>query len=190
MLQIIKYLINFPKYIFYKKIFGEFCIHSHIESLLRIDNPQNIFIKNFVYINKYCWLAANPLTGTSAVLMIKEGVAIGDFAHIYATKEIVIEENVLIANFVYISDNIHCYKDISLPIKNQPIVQKKTVRIGADSWIGEHVSIIGASLGRHCVIGANSVVTKDIPDYCVAVGSPAKVIKRYNIETREWETKA
>ena len=49
--------------------------------------------------------------------------------------------------------------------------------------------IVGnVKIGKHCVIGANTVVTKDIPNYCVAVGSPAKVIKRYNFEIGEWES--
>ena len=45
----------------------------------------------------------------------------------------------------------------------------------------------GVKVGEHCVIGANSVVTKDIPDYCVAVGMPARIIKRYNFKTNTWE---
>ena len=61
------------------------------------------------------------------------------------------------------------------------------VTIGEDSWIGENVCICGASIGKHCVIGANSVVTKDIPDYCVAAGIPAKVIKKYNFEKNSWD---
>lgn len=45
----------------------------------------------------------------------------------------------------------------------------------------------GVTIGRHCVIAAGSIVTKDIPDYCVAVGAPAKVVKKYNVETKKWE---
>lgn len=58
--------------------------------------------------------------------------------------------------------------------------------IGEGSWIGENVCVIGASVGRHCVIGANAVVTKDIPDYSVAVGAPARVIKKYNFNRGAW----
>ena len=48
--------------------------------------------------------------------------------------------------------------------------------------------IVGnVNIGKHCVVGANSVVTNDIPDYCVAVGSPAKIIKRFNFDTKLWE---
>ena len=72
---------------------------------------------------------------------------------------------------------------------NQGIVQKgQEVSIGGGSYIGINAVIVGnVKIGNHCVIGANSVVTKDVPDYCVAVGSPAKILKRYNFETQLWE---
>ena len=63
----------------------------------------------------------------------------------------------------------------------------KPVIIGEGSWLGENVCVCGASVGKHCVIGANSVVTRDIPDYCIAVGSPARVVKRYNFDKNTWE---
>ena len=66
-------------------------------------------------------------------------------------------------------------------------MQNGKVRIGSGSWIGENACILGVIIGKQCVIGANSVVTKDIPDYSVAVGIPAKVIKKYNFETQQWE---
>lgn len=62
------------------------------------------------------------------------------------------------------------------------------VSIGDDTWIGTNVVIAGTiKIGKHCVIGANSVVTTDIPDYCVAVGSPCRVIKKYNKSSGLWE---
>lgn len=149
--------------------------------------PQNIYLEDYVGVAPYAWLAAEPHgEGGDSRLVIKRGSRIGDFAHIYATNEIVIEENVLTANFVYISDTNHEYSDINLPILKQPIRNSK-VRIGEGSWLGEHVSVCGASIGKHCIIGANSVVTKDIPDYCVAVGTPAKIIKRYCFDENKWK---
>lgn len=94
----------------------------------------------------------------------------------------------MIAERVYISDNLHGYENIDIPIIKQAIIQKRPIRIGEGSWLGENVCVIGASVGKHCVIGANSVVTHDIPDYCVAVGAPARVIKRYSFEKGEWES--
>ncbi len=62
------------------------------------------------------------------------------------------------------------------------------VSIGDRSWLGQNVCVLpGASIGEHCVIGANSVVTSPIPDFSVAVGAPARVIKRYNGKTGGWE---
>jgi acetyltransferase-like isoleucine patch superfamily enzyme len=87
---------------------------------------------------------------------------------------------------VYISDNQHGYENPDEYILNHYIVQRGSVEIGEGSWLGENVCVIGASIGRHCVIGANSVVTKDIPDYCVAVGSPASVIKTYDFDQKKW----
>lgn len=69
---------------------------------------------------------------------------------------------------------------------HQPLKVKAEVQIGDGSWIGENVSIIGEIVGKNCVIGANSVVTKDIPDFSVAVGIPAKIIKQYNQTTKQW----
>ena len=77
-----------------------------------------------------------------------------------------------------------------IPIKDQGISMEEnsSVVIGEDSWIGTKATIIGkVHVGKHCVIGANSVVTKSIPDYCIAVGSPARIIKRYNPEIKKWE---
>lgn len=60
--------------------------------------------------------------------------------------------------------------------------KSQTVSIGDGSYIGINTVIVGnVKIGKHCVIGANSVVTKDVPDYCVAVGSPVKIVKKYSI---------
>lgn len=159
---------------------------SRIIAPLQLDGKKNISIGKSVSIHYKSWLAAMPLTGEKAELVVEDGTVIGHFAHIYATKSIHIGKKVLIADKVYISDNLHGYENPELPIIDQPIVQKKPVIIGDGSWIGENVCIIGASVGKHCVIGASAVVTKDIPDYCVAVGTPAKIIKRYDTKTKKW----
>jgi acetyltransferase-like isoleucine patch superfamily enzyme len=119
-------------------------------------------------------------------LVIEDGTRIGHFAHIASVNDVHIGKKVLIADRVYISDNLHSYHDIEVPIMDQPISFKGNVHIGDNSWIGENVSIIGARIGRHCVVGANSVVTRDIPDFCVAVGAPAKVIKKYDFKKKKW----
>lgn len=178
-------LILTPYYKFYFAAFGS---QSKILKPTGIDGPKRIFIGNKVLISCYGWLAANPLTGNkNCKLIIGDGTYIGRFAHIYATSKIEIGKKVLIADKVYISDNLHGYKNINMPVIDQPIVQTNEVVIGDGAWLGENVCIVGASVGKNCVIGANAVVTKNIPDYCIAVGIPAQIIKRYNFETNVWQ---
>lgn len=187
--KLIRNIIRRTASIKYKKLFGSVGGGSSITRPLRISHGENIHIGSNVEVHDLCWLAANPLTGEDKCqLVIEDGCVIGDFCHIYATKSIVIHKNVLFANGVYVSDNSHGFKDISIPIMRQPIVQKNPVEIGEGSWLGENVCVIGASIGKNCVIGANSVVTHDIPDYSVAVGAPAKIIKCYDAVSKSWKT--
>lgn len=170
----------------YRRVLKEFGSNSVIWKPLRISG--NISVGSNVTIQYKSWLQANPLTGENAYLEIGEGCVIGHFNEIYATKSIVLEPNVLTADRVYISDNLHGYENPDLPVLKQPVIQNGNgVVIGEGSWLGVGVCVLGASIGKHCVVGSNAVVTHDIPDYSVAVGIPAKVIKRYNQERGKWE---
>jgi acetyltransferase-like isoleucine patch superfamily enzyme len=128
------------------------------------------------------------------VLIIGQNVQINDFVHIAAKQSVVIGNNVLIASKVFISDISHgSYNGDIFDSEPETDPQKrklvsKPVSIDENVWIGESVSILpGVRIGKASIIGANSVVTKDIPDYCIAAGNPAKVIKRYNFNTGRWE---
>ncbi len=178
---------HFLWYIFNKHSFRSIEISSLFQSNIRFDGRENISIGKDVVVQRGSWLGAVPLTGKSCLLEIKNGTIIGNYNHIYATSRIVIEESVLLADKVYISDCAHNYEDINLPIIKQGVKQLSEITIGTGSWLGENVCIIGASVGKHCVIGANSVVTHDIPDYSIAVGSPAQIKKTYNFKTQKWE---
>ena len=185
--RIIKGLFSRVFKFFYRSKFKDFGKKSNIFFPLKLNGIENISIGDNVQIAYKTWLAAVPLNGDiNCSLQIMDGCQIGNFNHIYATKSIIIGKNVLTADRVYITDNLHSYEDIELPILKQPIKQIGKVEIGEGSWLGENVCILGARIGKHCVIGANSVVTKDIPDYSVAVGIPARIIKRYCFDKKEW----
>jgi len=154
---------------------------------LRILGAKFISIDDNVTVQYNGFVAAIKANEIDPDLLIKNGSLIGNYCHIVCTNKVTIHENVLIADKVYISDNLHDYTDILNPIQNQSLKQLKDVEIGSGSWIGENVCIMGAKIGKNCVIGANSVVNKDIPDYCVAVGSPIVIIKRYCSESKLWE---
>lgn len=176
--------------LFYKFCLGSFGWNSKIENPLKIDGKKNIHIGNRTCISYKTWLAAIPLTGEKTCeLIIEDSCMIGHFNHIYATKSIHLHKGVLTADKVYISDNLHGYENPNVYIMHQPVKQCNSVEIGEGSWLGENVCVIGASVGKHCVIGANSVVTKDIPDYSVAVGAPAIVIKQYDFIKEKWVRK-
>jgi acetyltransferase-like isoleucine patch superfamily enzyme len=182
--KIIYYIFKFP---IYKLQLGSI---GHGSKLLKpiITGGKRIFIGKNVFIRKYAWLATEPLTEENRCsISIGDGTYIGNFCHIYATSGIQIGKKVLLADRVYVSDNVHSYENIHLPVMEQPVKQLKNVVLGDGCWLGENVCVIGASVGKNSVVGANAVVTKDIPDYCVAVGSPAKIIKRFNPSQGIWQ---
>ncbi|GHT88853.1 putative lipopolysaccharide biosynthesis O-acetyl transferase WbbJ [Spirochaetia bacterium] len=128
-------------------------------------------------------------------IYIGKNVQINDFVHIVAAKSVVIGDNVLIASKVFISDVLHgSYKGNEFdsdplipPIKR--FLSALPVFIAENVWIGEFVSVLpGVKIGKSSIIGSNSVVTKNIPDFSIAVGNPARVIKKYNFNTKRWET--
>ena len=162
---------------------------NHIASPCWMDGLENIRLEGHVRIFSDCYIVARPLADSPYCrLQIGAHSMIGHYNHIIAVQDVKIEEHVLTAHRVYISDNIHDYENIALPIMQQPIKQIGSVVIGAGSWLGENVCILGAQIGKHCVVGANSVVTGGVyPDYCVIAGAPARIVKRYNFETGKWE---
>lgn len=122
----------------------------------------------------------------SPMICIGDNVSIGDYNHITATKGIIISDGVLTGRFVTISDNNHGNTDFeSMHIRpeNRQVVTKGEVIIGKNVWIGDKVTILSnVKIGEGSIIGANSVVTKDVPPFSIAVGVPAKVVKTNLIE--------
>lgn len=125
----------------------------------------------------------------NAKIQFGNNVRIAHHFQISCARYVNIKSNVNIASFVFIADHNHSYEDITEPIMNQGILLDcdSSVVIDEGTWIGTKVTIVGnVKIGKHCVIGANSVVTKDIPDFSVAAGIPCKVIKHYDFEMKKW----
>ncbi len=152
----------------------------------RVDGSEGISIGDRSFFQRGVWLYCCGNNSLKANLTVGKNCVFGYNNHITCVRDVVIGDYVLTANNVYISDNLHGYEDIDLPIMMQPVLYKNSVEIGSGAWIGENVCIIGASVGKNSVIGANSVVTKNIPDFCVAVGAPAAVIRRFDVQLRKW----
>lgn len=148
-----------------------------------IFNERYIEIGSDTMIGPNVALSAGMVPGqtcvTSPVVRIGDRCLIGRGSGIVGHLAIDIGNDVWTGHHVYITDQNHGYTDVNRPIsvQSQP---ERPVSIGDGSWIGHGTVVLpGAKIGKHVVIGANSVVTGEIPDNSVAVGSPARVIRRY-----------
>lgn len=135
---------------------------------------------NYSVIEDYC--CVNNAVGE---------IRIGDHTRIGLHNTLIgpvrIGNNVNLAQGVVISGLNHNYKDTTRIISEQGVCTSLII-IEDNVWIGANTVITaGVSIGKHCVIGAGSVVTKDIPRYSCVAGNPARIIKRYNFEKKEWE---
>jgi len=99
---------------------------------------------------------------------------------------VTIGNDVIFAQNVVASGLNHEYRDVTTPIHLQSVTTA-TITIGDNCWIAANVVLTsGITIGKHCVIAAGSVVTKDIPPYTVAAGNPAKPIKKYDEQLKNW----
>ncbi|MBK5287090.1 MAG: acyltransferase [Acidimicrobiia bacterium] len=115
-----------------------------------------------------------------------DGVLIGRGSGVVGHQSITIGHGVFTGHNVYITDANHGYEDVTLTIGEQ-FAPAKSVVVGAGSWLG-HGSIVlpGATIGEHVAVGAGSVVTGDLPSFSVAVGSPAQVVRHYDVDREAW----
>lgn len=119
--------------------------------------------------------------------MIGNHVRIHRGSRVIAAGSIILDDDVLIAPEVFITDYNHGMDPEAVGgYSKQPLVVK-SVKISEGSWLGQRVCIMpGVTIGKHCIIGAASVVTRDIPDYCIAVGPLARVVKRWDKALAAW----
>lgn len=133
------------------------------------------------------------LPGDKKTLFIGDDCEIGDMVHIVAHKKVEIGNNVLMASKVFISDTSHGHysggnqDSPDTPPKARPLISSHVI-IGDNVWIGENVCILArVTIGDGCIIGANSVITHDIPENNIVVGAPAKLIKHWEEKTNLWK---
>ena len=118
-------------------------------------------------------------------------VCIGDRSRIGISCVVIgpvtIGNDVMLAQNIVLSGLNHPYEDISLPISMQKVTTKE-IKVEDEVWIGANAVVTaGVTVGKHAVVAAGSIVTKDVPAYSIVAGNPARVIKRYNFETKTWE---
>lgn len=141
-----------------------------------------------------CRIEAFSKIKENIVLQFGKNVQINDYVHITAMESVKIGSNVLLASKIYISDCSHgsyCGDENDSPPNTIPATRTlfaKPVLIEDNVWLGEFVSVLpGVTIGKGTIVGANSVVAKSLPANVIAVGSPAKPIKKFNFQTSRWE---
>lgn len=153
-----------------------------------IFNERYIRIGAGTMIGPHVALSAGMVAGqeclSETVVSIGDRCLIGRGSGVVGHLSVTIGNDVWTGHHVYITDQNHGYEDPSVPISQQS-QPERAVSIGDGSWLGHGTVVLpGVTIGRHVAVGANSVVTRDIPDFSVAVGNPARVIKR--LENGRW----
>ncbi|NKY49429.1 acyltransferase [Nocardia vermiculata] len=170
----------------------------------RLSNPH-IVLRGMVFLGRNVEIHATPELGRMEIgkwvhigdgnalrchegsLRIGDKVVFGKDNVVNTYLDIEIGASTLVADWCYICDFDHRMDDVTMPIKDQGIV-KSPVRIGPDTWIAAKVTVLReTTVGRGCVLGAHAVVKGDIPDYGIAVGAPARVVKN---RKKAWEEAA
>lgn len=174
----------------WKNRFGGFGENSDISYPAILQGVSN------TYIGKNTTILANSrIQNYSDKKKSLDGIYIGDNCYLgfglslLNASRITIGNSVLMASNILISSENHGMNPESeIPYMDQESSVKDVI-IKDGAWIGQNVCILpGVTIGIKSIIGAGSIVTKDIPDYCMAVGNPAKVVKKYNFETHKWES--
>lgn len=188
----------------YRRVFNGL-VSMKVKGHPRINIHPSAFIRGLSHVEfgehfragRHFWLEAVIADGErrySPRISIGNNVIVNDDVHIAATNYISIGDNVLMASRIFISDHNHgSYQDSGasdpeVPPRLRVVSSDKRVIIEDNVWIGEMVSVLpGVVIGRGSVIGGNSVVTRSIPAHSIAIGNPARVIKRFSAAERQWK---
>jgi acetyltransferase-like isoleucine patch superfamily enzyme len=172
-----------------RMIFGHYGRNVLIQSGVRIVRPQFISIGDNVTIGKDSDIYVHPADRNSKKIIIELGnhVVLARNNIVGARYGIVLEDYVGLSAYTMVGDFSRHYDDIEVPFQLQDVTEEGPIRIERWTWIGAHAFILpNVTIGRNSVVGANSVVNRDIPAYSVAVGVPARVVKRYDFDLKQW----
>lgn len=122
-------------------------------------------------------------------ITIGNNCLLGQNITIWSADEVKIEDNVTIAGYcTLINENHGIDVESELTFLHQTLTSAP-IKIGEGTWIGERCIILpGVEIGKKCVVGSGSIVTKSIPDYSMVVGNPARIIKKWSFDKHQWES--
>jgi len=154
-----------------------------LELPIRLVGEERIAVGDDVYVGAGSWLQTLEGPGYAGELVVGDGTAIAGSCVLSAAVSVRVGRRVLFARNVYVSDHIHAYEDRTQAVLDQGFERLDPVVIGDGAWLGQNVVICpGVTIGSGAVVGANSVVTEDVPAYSLAVGAPARIVRRFGVE--------
>lgn len=170
--------------------YGSYGKKSIIAKPMKITGKDKIFLGENVRISFgariECISNWNKSNFKSSIV-IDDNTSFEQFVHITSAGKIIIGHDCVFSSRVLITNIDHDYHYINKNVLEQPLIVND-VKIGDYCFIGMDVKIFpGVKIGNNVIVGANSIVLNDLPDYTVCVGTPAKPIKKYNFETKKWE---
>jgi acetyltransferase-like isoleucine patch superfamily enzyme len=176
--------------LYYRRIFGSFGSGSRLYKPMLVANPRFVRIGHDVSIRQGARIEV-ILTNTrrTPLLLIGNNVNVEQNVHLVCHSKLIIGSDVSITGNCAIVDVTHPYLNVhdSVKIGARILDEDSFVEIGDGSFLGFGTLVMpNVRVGKYCVIGAHSVVTKDVPDYCVAAGNPAKVLRRYDEAVGGW----
>ena len=173
-----------------------------IQEPRQLVNPHRIFLGDNISLGANCTLKALSKYPSSwmthpqnkhkeeifqSKIVIGSRVTSTGGLSIYSALSVTIEDDVMFASNVLITDNSHSYQSAEIPYKYQGLSNINPITIKRGTWIGQNVVILsGVTIGELSIVGANSVVTKDIPDKCIAAGAPARILKKWDSSSDQW----
>lgn len=177
-----------------KRKFASFGRNSVIMPVLNSTNERFISIGKNVNIGSFCRIAVATEFGGHKVksdnnirLKIGDNVSIGNNSFISANNSIEIGNNIIMSSYVFITDHDHGFQNVEKNLDEQPLSEGGHVRIGDNVFLGVKSSVLkNVTIGERSVVAANAVVTRDVPPYSIVAGNPARVIKKYDFEKKEW----
>lgn len=177
-----------------KRSFYSFGKKSNIKPFANLSNCQNISIGHNVNIGVNCRITVSNFFGkipchslNKIKMKIGNYVDIGNGTFISANNNVEIGNHIIMAPYVFITDHDHGFLDVNKNLHQQAITEGGFVKIEDNVFLGTKCSILkNVTIGTHSIIGANSVVTKDVPSYSIVAGNPAKIIKKYDFKKQKW----
>jgi acetyltransferase-like isoleucine patch superfamily enzyme len=161
------------------RAFASFGPNSVLQPPIRLRGEGRIAIGSGVFVGSGSWLQVLE-GGEGVALELGDGTSIAGNCVLSAARSVRLGSKVLLARNVYVSDHIHAYRDTAHAVLEQGVEQVEPVVIEDGAWLGQNVIVCpGVRIGRGAVVGGNSVVLEDVPDYSLAVGSPAKVVREF-----------